>query len=185
MFIDRDAPNRKWYAIRVASNFEKPTAQALRGKSIEELLPLCQQRRNRHGRLRPIERPLFPGYVFGRFDIRERVSVLTIPGVVHIVSAGRTPVPIDDDEVAALRRIEDSRLTVEPWPYLKVGQRVWIERGPLRGLEGIVLKFKGAYWLIASVTLLERSVAVQIDRESVRPAAKAICPAGLTLAVGA
>jgi transcription antitermination factor NusG len=185
MSTEPGAPNRKWYAIRVASNFEKSTAQALHGKAIEALLPLCRQRSNRHGNLRTIERPLFPGYVFGRFDVRDRVSVLTIPGVVHIVSAGRTPVPLDDGEAAALKRIGESRLPVEPWPFLKVGQRVWIERGPLRGLEGIILKFKGAYWLIASVTLLERSVAVLIDRESVRPDAQGIYSAGLTLAVGA
>lgn len=162
-------PGPRWYAIRVASNFENSATLALEGKGIEGFLPQCQVRRPRRGSLRWVDRPLFPGYVFGRFDVHKRISVLAIPGVVHIVSTGKTPAPIDDDEVAALKRIVASRLPVEPGPFVNVGERIRIERGPLRGIEGIVLQIRGAYRLIASVSLLQRSVAVDIDRESVCP----------------
>jgi transcription antitermination factor NusG len=169
MRSDHDAASRKWYAIRVASNFEKPAAQALRCKGIEEFLPLYSQRRGSNGCFRAVERALFPGYVFGRFDICDRLSVLMTPGVVHIVSAGRTPVPVADEELAAVKRVLDSGLPAEPWPFLRVGERIWIECGPLRGLEGIVVQFKGSCRLVVSVTLLERSVSVEIERQSVRP----------------
>jgi transcription antitermination factor NusG len=174
---DQNAPSLKWYAIRVASNFEKATAQALRGRGIEEFLPLYSRLRHTpNGSSRQVELALFPGYVFGRFDVYNRLPILTIPGVMHIVGFGRTPVPVDADELAALKRILDSRLLVEPWPFMKVGERISIERGPLRGLKGTVLVFKGTYRLIASITLLQRSVAAEIDRESVRPLPSRICP---------
>ena len=168
MCCGQDTPSSRWYAIRVASNWEKPTAQALRCRGIEEFLPLYSQLRHWNGRSRSVERPLFPGYVFGRFDIADRLSVLQVPGVVHIVSAGRTPVPVLDHEVAAVKRMLDARLPVEPWQYLRIGDKVWIERGPLRGLEGIVVQFKGSYRLVVSIAVLERSVAAEIDREWIR-----------------
>jgi transcription antitermination factor NusG len=181
----QDARNLRWYAIRVASNCEKHTAEALRCRDIEVFLPLYFQGATSSGRVSRVERALFPGYVFGRFDVRNRLRVLMIPGVAHIASAGRTPVPVPDEEVAAVRRIVDSRLAVEPWPFLKVGERVWIERGPLRGLEGIVVQFKGSYRLVVSIALLERSVAVEVDRESVRPVPKRTWPPTLPLAAAA
>jgi transcription antitermination factor NusG len=110
----QDAPNSRWYAIRVSSNWEEPAAQALRGRGIEEFLPLYSQRRNWNGRFRAVERPLFPGYVFGGFDIADRLSVAHIPGVVDIVSAGRTPVPVADHEIVAVKRFLGWRLSVEP-----------------------------------------------------------------------
>ncbi len=164
-YPDQNAPGLNWYAIRVASNFEKATAQALRGRGIDEFLPVYSRLQStRNGSCRNLELPLFPGYIFGRFDIRSRLPVLTIPGVLHIVGFGRTPAPVDAEELAAIKRIIDSRLSLEPCPFLEIGERVFIERGPLEGLEGMVLQFKGTYRLIVSVTLLQRSVAADIDR---------------------
>jgi transcription antitermination factor NusG len=184
----QDESVEKWYALRVTSNFEKATAQALRGRGLEDFLPLyCRVQETPTGGSRKVEVPLFPGYVFGRFDISHRLPVLTIPGVLHIVGFGRTPAPVDTEELTAIRRVLGSGLHVEPWPFLKVSERVSIERGPLRGLEGVVLRLKGTCRLIVSVTLLQRSIAAEIDRESVRPLPSRIHPArtGITLAAAA
>ena len=172
-----DNSSHRWYAIRVASNFERSVSRVICGKGIEGYVPVYRERRSRHGRACEIERPLFAGYVFARFDVLHRLPVLTTPGVVHIVGAGRIPVPVDDSELAAVRRMAECGLRVEPWPFVCVGDTVTIESGPLRGLEGTVLEFKGEYRLIVSVTLLQRSVAAEIDRDSVhrsRPARR--CP---------
>ena len=104
------------------------------------------------------------------------LPILTTPGVIGIVGAGKTPVPIDDEEIEAVRAILRSGLAVQPWPLLRVGSKVYIEGGPLAGLEGIVTNTDKVYRLVVSVSLLQRSVAVEIDREWARPIADGMGP---------
>ena len=117
-------------------------------------------------------------------EIKDTVDIHL--NTVRIAQRVQRIYPEPPSELAAVKRILDSRLLVEPWPFLKVGERVSIERGPLRGLEGIVIEFKGTCRLIASITLLQRSIAAEIDRESVRPLPSRICPIrlGMPLAAG-
>jgi transcription antitermination factor NusG len=86
-----------------------------------------------------------------------------------IVGAGKTPIPVAEDEIEAVRRILQSGLAAQPWPFVGVGARISIERGPLTGLEGVVTNADGVSRLVASVTLLQRSVAVEVDRDWIRP----------------
>lgn len=119
--------------------------------------------------MREISAPLFPGYVFCQFDAQKRLPILITPGVLAVVSRGRIPTPVDDVEIAAIQNVISSGLPVEPWPYLEVGQRIRIEGEALHGLEGILTHFKGHDRIVVSVSLLRRSVALEIDRTCVRP----------------
>jgi transcription antitermination factor NusG len=112
---------------------------------------------------------LFPGYLFSRFSFTNRLPILTIPGVVNIVSLGKEPTPVDEEEIRSLLVICGSQLPAQPWPFLRRGQRVVIERGALQGAEGLLVDDRKAYRLVVSITLLQRSVAVEIDRDWVRP----------------
>ncbi|MGP8246918.1 MAG: transcription termination/antitermination protein NusG [Bryobacteraceae bacterium] len=162
--------NRCWYAIRTQSKFENLVSTALRGKGYQEFLPLYHSRRRWSDRIKELDLPLFPGYVFCRFDVRERLlPILTTPGVVSILGAGKTPVPVSDDEIAAVQAIVRSGLPARPWPCLTFGSRVLIEYGPLAGLEGFALRVDKVFRLVVSVQLLQRAVAVEIDRDCVRP----------------
>jgi transcription antitermination factor NusG len=113
--------------------------------------------------------PLFPGYVFCQFDAHKRLPVLVTPGVLSVVGRGRIPVPVEDSEIDAIQRVISSGLRAEPWPYLEVGQQVRIEDGALSGLEGILTSFRGSRRIVVSVSLLCRSVALEIDRSGVCP----------------
>jgi transcription antitermination factor NusG len=169
-FIPQIASDAKpWHAVRVRSRFEYTTSNLLRDKGYEQFLPLYRSRRRWSDRVKEVDMPLFPGYVFCRLDASEPLRVLTTPGVVHIVCAGRTPVPVDEREIAALQEICGSGLPLQPWPYLEVGRRVSIERGPLTGTEGVVIEMKGRYRLVVSISMLQRSVAAEIDRDWIRP----------------
>ena len=97
------------------------------------------------------------------------MPILSIPGVVHVVGVGRTPIPIDESEIAAIQAAVKSGLPRQPWPFLEIGHRVRIEYGPLSGMQGILLGFRGHQRLVLSVTLLQRSVAVQVDETWVQP----------------
>lgn len=162
-------PETPWYAVRVKSNFEKITALNIRAQGYEEFLPAYTCLRRWASRTRVVELPLFPGYVFSRFGPNDRMSILKIPGVVHIVGIGRVLAPVDPAELAAIKAILRSKLSVEPWGFLRPGQRVFLEEGPLRGMEGVIVQVGKTYRLIVSVTLLQRSVAVDIDGSWVRP----------------
>ncbi len=158
-----------WYGLRTKSKFEKVTAASLAHKGYVSYLPCFRRRHRWTDRVTEIESPLFPGYVFCRFDVTKRLPILTTPGVVSVVGIGKQPQAIPDEEIAAIETILKSDVFAEPWPYLREGERIRIEKGPLNGLEGIVVKKTRDEWrIVVSVTLLQRSVAAEIDRDWVR-----------------
>jgi transcription antitermination factor NusG len=159
----------QWFGLRVRSNFEHQVSRLLRAKGVEEYLPAYRARRAWSDRVRELELPLFPGYVFCRTSLDGRAAVLATSGVVTMVGDREGPLPIDESELAAVRKMVASRAAVEPWPFLRIGQRVRVHRGPLAGVEGILLQVKSGYRLVVSVTLLGRSVASEIDSAFVRP----------------
>jgi transcription antitermination factor NusG len=157
----------RWFALCVPPRREKVVEGLLRNKGYETLLPVYI-RRHQYGRhVRSFEIPLFTGYLFCRFDPALRLPVLTTPGVIHIVGAGRTPIPVGDDEVSSIRRAMEARAVVTPHEYWQSGRKGRIVSGPLAGMEGIVESSKSPVRLVISVGLLQRSVLVEIDAECV------------------
>jgi len=135
---------------------------------MEAFLPLYRQRHRWSDRFEEVDLPLFPGYVFCHFNPFNRLPVLTVPGVVQIVGAAKNLLPIDESEIAAIKAAVKSGLPTRPSPFLEIGQKVRIEYGPLCGIEGILLGFRGRQRLVLSITLLQRSVAVDINVEWIR-----------------
>jgi transcription antitermination factor NusG len=167
--MDVENVRHAWYALRVRSRHENTVASHLQARGYESFLPLYKSTRRWSDRFKEIELPLFPGYVFSQFNRLNRLPILSIPGIVHVVGVGRTPVPVDETEIAALQAAVKSGLPRQPWPFVEIGHRVRIEHGPLRGVEGLLLGFRGHQRLVLSVTLLQRSVAVQVDEAWVLP----------------
>ena len=165
-----------WFAIRVKSNFEKKVATGLRNKGLEEFLPLYQSRRRLSDRYKTVDLPLFPGYLFCRLDLNHRLPLLTTVGFLYIVSVGNKPVPVDEDEIAAVQLVVRSGVLAMPWPSLAVGQRVRLESGPLCGLEGTVTQVGMRDRICVSVTLLQRGISVEVDRDWIRPLSPARIP---------
>lgn len=161
-----------WYALKVRASHEARVAAHLSGKGYELFLPFYKCRRRWSDRVKEVEAPLFPGYLFCRFNAQKRLPILTTPGVIQVVGCNRSPIPVDDSEIDAIQRFIASGIPNQPWPFLQVGDRVRIESGPLRGLEGILIEFKGKHRLVVSVNLLQQSVAAVLDSalvSSMRP----------------
>jgi transcription antitermination factor NusG len=156
--------NWPWFAIVVRMGEEKSAALLLENSGYECFLPLSNVDRQISDRSQAIALPLFPGYLFCRMNPHNRVPVLRTPGVIQIVGEGRTLIPVEEDEIAAMQRVGKSTLPTMPWPYLRVGRVAQMENGPLRGLSGIVVKVKFGMRLVLSVNLLRRSMSVEIDR---------------------
>ena len=160
--------NFPWFALRVRSRHENTVAAILGGKGYEWFVPLYKSRRLWSDRIKEIQLSLIPGYVFCRFDPHGS-RFLRHRRVVSVVGIGKCPIPIDDAEIAAIQAAVRSGFPSRPWPFLQIGQRVRVEHGPLCGLEGILLYVKGQRRLVLSVTLLQRSVAVEVDDAWVVP----------------
>jgi transcription antitermination factor NusG len=158
-----------WFAVRVKPNFEKVAAASLDARGFEQFLPTYRQKRQWSDRVKNSELPLFPGYLFCRLDAEHRTPVLAAPGVIGIVSCGPQLVPVGEKEIEAVRRIMKESLPVEPWPYLHHGCRVRVACGALTGVEGLVIREQGNCRLILQISLLQRSVSLQIDRHSLEP----------------
>jgi transcriptional antiterminator NusG len=163
-------PSRNlWYALQVRTRWESSTASLLSGKGYQTILPTYRTERRSRGEIKEVTAPLFPGYVFCRFDAHNRLPILVTPGVITVVGTGRIPVPVEDSEMEAIQLVVVSGVQADPCPYLEVGQQVRIKDGALCGLEGILTSFKGSRRIVVSVSLLCRSVALEIDRSGVCP----------------
>lgn len=164
---------RQWLAVQVWTGREQLCATHLRSRGYDVLLPCYYEHRRWSDRVKKIERPLFAGYVFCCLDLSVRSKIVTTPGVVGIVGNRQGALPLPDSEIEAIRRLVETQVSAEPWPFLQPGQTVHVQAGPLQGIEGTVLVTKNNHRLVISVPLLQRSVAVEVDREwiSVSPAA--------------
>lgn len=158
-----------WFALQTRSRWESTAAGLLRAKGLETLLPTYTTKRKWSDRNKVVESPLFPGYVFCRFDVHNRLPVLITPGVISVVGRGKTPVAIDEFEIHSIQAAIQSGVPVEPWPYVEIGERVQIKDDVLDGMQGILTSFKGSHRVVISVTLLRRSVALEIDRSRITP----------------
>jgi transcription antitermination factor NusG len=156
-----------WYAVRTKSKHEAAAASYLRGRGLEEFFPTYQCRRVWSDRVKVIDTPLFPGYLFCRFDEQAMLPVLEAPGVVHVVGFGGKPAAVPEEEVAAVRKLARSGLPASPCPYLREGMQVRIRSGPMQGVEGRLTKIKSKFRFVLSVDMLQRSVAVEVDPETV------------------
>jgi transcription antitermination factor NusG len=151
-----------WYAVYTRHQHEKAVAQGLAGKQFDTFLPLYTSVRRWKDRSVRLWLPLFPGYVFLRGDLERRLPILTTPGVHFVVCLGGQPAPIPATEIDAVRRAVESTFQVEPYPFLRCGDRVRVTSGALEGIEGIVVRKKNSCRLVLSVELLEKSVAVEV-----------------------
>lgn len=166
--LDSECPSSRWYALYVRSHHERVVESALRGKGYAAFSPFYRTRRRRVDRTVEIEIPLFPGYVFCRFDLNKRLPILVTPGIVGIAPANR-PEPVEETEISSIRTLALSGLPVQPWTFLPPGQRIRLQDGPLAGAEGIFLRVKDEYRLLVSVSLLQRVVSVVIEKDAVEP----------------
>lgn len=153
----------RWYAAYTSARHEKRVAEHLRQREVECFLPLYETiHRWNNGRHR-VQLPLFPGYVFVRICLRDKLRVLQAPGLAQLVSFNGAPAPLPETEIDTLRNALSAGVFAQPYRYLTVGSRVEICRGPLQGLRGILLRHQGQFRVVLSVEMILRSIIVEID----------------------
>jgi transcription antitermination factor NusG len=158
-----------WYAARIRANHEKRVAERMANRGIEHLLPLYTSLRQWKDRKVCLLMPLFPGYLFVRLCLRERLRVLEVPGLAGLVGIGCQPIPLADAEIQVIQRCINLESIIAPHPYLSVGNRALVRNGPFRGLEGIVIRLKNRTRLVISLSLIQSSVTLELDQAELEP----------------
>jgi transcription antitermination factor NusG len=160
---------QRWYAAYTCANHEKCVAAELEARAVEHFLPVYSSVRRWRDRRVRLDLPLFPGYIFLRLALRDKLRVLKIPSLVRLVGFNGQPAALSDDEIEILRRGLPTQLHAEPHPYLTVGRQVRVTSGPLAGLEGIVVRKKNRFRFVISLHLIMRSVSVEMDDTDLIP----------------
>jgi transcription antitermination factor NusG len=158
-----------WYAAYTCAQHEKRVAAELGARELEHYLPLYSSVRRWKDRRVTLVLPLFPGYVFVRLALRDRLRVVQIPSVVRLVGFNGLPAALPDEEMEILRGGLCQSLQVEPHPFLTLGWRVRITDGPFAGLEGVLKRKKNKLRVVVSLELIQRSVAVDVDTADIEP----------------
>jgi transcription antitermination factor NusG len=153
----------RWYAAYTSANHEKRVALQLVQRSVEHFLPLYESMRRWKDRRIKLQMPLFPGYVFVRLALRDRLQVLQVPGLARLVGFNGLPCALPNSEIEAMQTCLERKAYLEPHPYVQVGRRVRVQCGPLAGLEGIVVRKKNRMRFVISLDLIQRSVAVEVE----------------------
>jgi transcription antitermination factor NusG len=166
-FLHDQPVANSWFALYTKHQHEKKTAEKLSAKGLEVYVPLYQAARQWKDRTALLSLPLFPGYVFLRTDFLDKTAILSTPGVFFLVESAGHACPIEDSEIESIRRINHTDAKVEPHPYLVRGDSVRIKKGPLEGISGILTRLKNECRIVLSVSLLRRSLSMEIDSSNV------------------
>jgi transcription antitermination factor NusG len=159
----------RWYAAYTCANHEKRVREQLEQRDVESFLPVYESVRRWKDRRMRLQLPLFASYVFVRMPAADRLRVLQVPGVVRLVGFNGQLSALPDEEIEALKRGLANGVRAEPHPFLSVGRRVRVKRGPFEGRQGILLRRKGKLRLVLSIDLILRSVVMDIDAADVEP----------------
>ena len=169
MALSADSLQTRWYAAHTCANHEKRVREHLEQKSVESFLPTYESMRRWKDRRMRLRLPLFPGYLFVRMAMADRLRVLRVPSVVRLVGINGKPSASPDEEIAALRAAQACGVRAEPHPFLSVGRRVHVKNGPFTGRQGILLRRKGNLRLVLSIDLIMRSLVIDVDGADVEP----------------
>jgi transcription antitermination factor NusG len=158
-----------WHAVYANTRHEKVVARQLEERGIETFLPLYRSWHRWKDRRKLVELALFPSYVFVKIAIQEKLRVLQVSGVVHLVSFNGQLAELPEQEINALRNGLENDVYAEPHPYLCIGRKVRVVHGPMAGTEGILVRKKDKCRVVLSIDVLMRSVAVEVDGSDLQP----------------
>lgn len=180
--MNSQTSGHEWYALQVRPRYERLVAYVLENKGFDPFLPLHRCSRKWSDSYVEVEEPVFPGYLFCKLDLSQRLMpLLTTPGFIRILGIGRRPSPVAEEEIERVRRIVNSGMIAYPAPVPRVGDLVRLESGPLKGLEGTLISVRKRHRLVVSVSLLQRAVAVEVDEEFLHPDSTVCSPGAVPL----
>jgi len=161
--FQQEARAECWYAAQLRARSEKEVAAEFQRRGVENFVPVYRSVRNWTDRRVEIELPLFPGYAFVRLALRDRLRVLQVSGVTRLVGASGVPEPLPENEIENLRAGIGFGAKLTPHPFVAVGSKTRIFRGPLAGVEGILVRHKNSWRVVLSIVLIGSAASIDVD----------------------
>lgn len=162
----RAQPGKRWYTLRTMPQHEKKVAAYLQKKGVELYLPLVTKKRKWSDRIKMIDFPLFPGYLFVRFDWFDGFrTILQHNGALDFIRVEGLPQPMREEDVANLKLLVESALDLQADPDANFppGQEIEVRYGPLKGVRGVVSRVKNKQRICIHVPLLNQMVSAEVD----------------------
>jgi transcription antitermination factor NusG len=158
---------QRWYALYMKHHHEKKAAEVLSRKGIEVFLPIYQAVHRWKDRRKSVSLPLFPGYLFVRTDLSDKLRIVNTPGVFFVVENAGRACPVSDSEIEAVKIVMRSGGNIAPHEFLQAGERVRVQSGPLAGVLGFFVREKNQSRIVVSVEVLRKAVSVEVDISNV------------------
>ncbi len=167
MAVGCEAQDGSWIAVQVRPGIERTVSRSLQLRGYVDFLPSYPISHSKKSH--EAGTVLFPGYVFCQYLRHPCFRIVEIPGVVRLVGFGNKVVAIPDEEIESIRHVVESNARSKPVPFFQTGQRVLVVNGPLSGVKGVLLRQERGPWVVVSIPLLNRAVAVEVRIDDVRP----------------
>ena len=151
-----------WCVLHIRTNHEKRVAQHLSVRSVEYYLPLYTERSRWTDRTVVLERPLFPGYMFARFPTQARVSVISAPGVIHLLSDDEKN-KVSAAEIDRIREGLANGCLLRPHPYVSMGTPVRVRSGVFESVEGIVTELRNRCRVVIALSVAKQCFSLEMD----------------------
>lgn len=165
--IPRLAAN--WYAVFTVPRHEKTVLRHLETCRIEAFLPTYEVSRLWKNRQKvKLAVPLFPCYLFAKICNLDARKVRQSPGVLQLVGNQRGPLPVPDSAIALLRAGVAER-TIEPCREFAVGERVRVRKGPMQGVEGVLIRKDNGWRFVLSIDSINQRAAIKMEAENLEP----------------
>lgn len=151
-----------WRVLQIRTNHEKRVTQHLFVRSIEHYLPLYSERSRWSDRTVVLERPLFPGYLFARFSSHDRVSVISAPGVIHLLGEDEKNT-VSAAEIARIREGLATGCLLRPHSYVSTGMPVRVRSGVFENVEGIVSELRSRCRVIIALPGAKQCFSLEME----------------------
>lgn len=158
----------KWFALYTKPQHEKFVESALIGKGIESFTPTVLLRKRWSDRIKLIEQPLFKSYCFAKFPLKDKIPIVSQRGVVNIVNFKNKYISVQDSVIDSLKILVENKVKIDPYPYLKIGDRIRVKRGPLKNVEGYIIEKRSKNTtIVISIEAIASSVKCIVDAADV------------------
>lgn len=162
---------QKWYAVYTKPRSEKKLQENLRKIDIETYLPVLSQKRKWSDRVKTVEIPVFPSYLFVCLDYeRDSLKVLKDSYSVNFVKTSGVPCEIEADDIEMVKFFIESypeKIRLERERLFQKGKKISIRSGPFAGKTAVIERIKNAYYVIVSIPAVNASVTMEIPKENI------------------
>lgn len=160
--------SEQWYAIYTKSRFEKKLYNTLQKSGFQAFLPLIKEKRIWSDRIKTIEAPLLPSYVFVKLEEAQFSNIYYLSGFVKFVSFEGKPCTIKETDISLMTQLTTCGFKIQKAANCIVGDVVRIVSGPLKGWEGRVENTAGKYNIIFNFDCIQQSISVQVSVDNVK-----------------